>query len=77
MGLSYFPTVVFSVWAGLITGDVSNVTNSAEIYNPATGLWSVTANMITARSGFDPVVLANGKVLVAGGNAPVPRKSDG
>lgn len=28
--------------------------------------------MITARSGFDPVVLANGKVLVAGGNAPYP-----
>ena len=53
---------------GSTTGDVSTVTNSAEIYNPATGLWSVTANMITARSFFDPVLLANGKVLVAGGH---------
>jgi large repetitive protein len=53
---------------GSTTGDVSTVTNSAEIYNPATGLWSVTANMITARSYFDPVLLANGKVLVAGGH---------
>ncbi len=53
---------------GSTTGDVSTVTNSAEIYNPAIGLWSVTANMITARSYFDPMLLANGKVLVAGGH---------
>lgn len=52
---------------GRTTGNISSTTNSAEIYNPATGLWSVTANMITARSEFDPVLLPNGKVLVAGG----------
>jgi N-acetylneuraminic acid mutarotase len=57
---------------GLTDGVVSNVTNSAEIYNLATGLWSVTANMKTGRSDFDPVLLANGKVLVAGGNVPYP-----
>jgi hypothetical protein len=53
---------------GSTTGDVSTVTNSAEIYNPAIGLWSAAANMITARSYFDPMLLANGKVLVAGGH---------
>jgi hypothetical protein len=53
---------------GLTSGNVSTVTNSTEIYNPATGLWSVTGNMITARAFFDAVLLANGKVLVVGGH---------
>ena len=53
---------------GLTSGDVSTVTKSAETYNPATGLWSVTGNMITARAFFDAVLLANGKVLVVGGH---------
>src|SRR5947208_2749816 len=57
---------------GSTTGDVSTVTNTAEIYNGATGLWSVTANMITARSLFEPVLLANAKVLVAGGHIAGP-----
>ena len=53
---------------GSTTGDVSTVTKAAEIYNPATGTWSTTTNMITARSFFDPVLLADGRVLVAGGH---------
>jgi len=57
---------------GSTTGDVSTVTTSAEIYNSATGLWTVTPDMITARSFFDPVLLANGKVLVAGGHIAGP-----
>jgi hypothetical protein len=40
--------------------------SSAELYNPATGTWSLTGSMSTAREGR-PRPLANGKVLVAGG----------
>ena len=53
---------------GITSGDAANVTSSAETYNAATGLWSTTANMITARSVFQAVVLADGRVLVIGGS---------
>jgi len=43
--------------------------NSAEVYNPATGAWSLTTTpMITARrGGFLLTTLSSGQVLVAGG----------
>jgi Kelch motif len=42
--------------------------DSSEIYNPATGKFSVAANMTTPRTNFSATLLANGKVLVAGGD---------
>jgi uncharacterized protein (TIGR03437 family) len=40
---------------------------SAEIYDPATGSWRVTAGLNKARLGHTLTLLANGKVLAAGG----------
>ena len=42
-------------------------TATAEIYDPATGLWSATTSMSTQRQGHTATLLPNGQVLVAGG----------
>jgi N-acetylneuraminic acid mutarotase len=41
---------------------------TADVYDPATGSWSVTLSLNTARSGHTATPLHNGQVLVAGGN---------
>ncbi len=42
----------------------------SEIYNPTTGMFTLTGHMDTARIGDGAIVLANGQVLLAGGGDP-------
>src|SRR5215469_1676022 len=62
------PNGTVLVMGGCIVNDcLGSTTKSAEIYNPATGTWSVTGSMRAGRAEFIAALLPTGKVLVAGG----------
>ena len=43
------------------------ILNSAEVYDPVTGNWTLTESMSTSRIRHTETVLKNGKVLITGG----------
>jgi N-acetylneuraminic acid mutarotase len=58
----------------LVTGGYNitstiNILASAELYNPATGKWTLTSSMHTARTGHAAALLQSGQVLVAAGES--------
>lgn len=54
------------VGGGNTTG--GGTTNSAEIYDPSAGTWTVTNPMTSARANATAAVLQDGRVLIAGGD---------
>ena len=49
-------------------GNTTATASQADVYNPATGTWSVTGSMSMARANHTASVLSSGKVLVSGGS---------
>ncbi len=48
-------------------GTHSELTRTAELYDPATETWSLTGSLNTAREGSSAILLPSGLVLLAGG----------
>ncbi|WP_444547804.1 kelch repeat-containing protein [Stigmatella ashevillensis] len=55
------------VSGGTVSGNGNSSIAAAEVYDPASGTWSATASLASARHSHTATLLPNGKVLVSGG----------
>ena len=51
-----------------VTVNNTGVVPTAELYDPASGAWTLTGNMTTRRVGHSSTLLQSGRVLTAGGS---------
>ncbi len=58
------------VVGGSVGDEPDQALTSAEIYDPTTGTWSATGNMIRPHEGFRATLLSDGRVLVGDVNDP-------
>jgi len=60
---------VITQWRVLVAGgyDGTNYLSTAELYDPAAGIWTPTGTLNFARRGHTAAFLPNGRVLVVGG----------
>lgn len=63
--------VLIAGGAQLLPDGSGSVLDTAELYDPATGLFSLTGTMTSARQGPTATLLPNGQVLITGGVANV------
>ncbi|MGW4382490.1 DUF6603 domain-containing protein [Kitasatospora sp. NPDC004531] len=60
---------VLVVGGALATGGPDAALAHCELFDPRTGKWTPTGSLLTARKGHQAVLLADGRVLVTGGDA--------
>jgi N-acetylneuraminic acid mutarotase len=60
---------VLVIGGALPTGEGERALAFCEIYDPATKTWTPTGSLLTPRKGHQATVLADGRVLVTGGDA--------
>ena len=70
---SYHTTTLLPNGKVLVTGGYNNNSvgtplSTAQLYDPATGIWTAINSMSTARYLHTPTLLPNGKVLISGGS---------